>query len=58
MLNEFNKYLMDYRRKINLTDIINKKSFTFKRGFGLVLVFMIYKFYQFIKNKKNKIQTL
>ena len=63
MLNEFNKYLMEYYggRRIRIESIVDKKLITLKnlnRLIETVMVFMLYKFYQFIKNKKNNIQAL
>ena len=63
MLNEFNKYLMEYYggKRIRIENVLDKKLITLKnlnRLFVTVMIFMLYKFYQFIKNRKNKIQAL
>ena len=63
MLNEFNKYLMEYygSKRVNIESLIDKRLISLKninRILGAAIVFILYKFYQFLKNRKNKIQAL
>ena len=63
MLNEFSKYLIEYygSKRVNIESLIDRRLITlknFNRVVGATIVFIIYKFYQYIKNRKNKISTI